>query len=137
LVSCSIIGEYEQDCVIEKIKQQSSHKIVLTFFHQVTKSKKTNAVADVTVYLWTQKKNAQQFLDLIHPDMVFFIKYEYCNYLNELKKRKTYLISGILKKTKLFLNGTGFLEKHSMLYLLFQNESSKIYTLGKQMLQSG
>jgi hypothetical protein len=24
-----------------------------------------------------------------------------------------------------------------MLYLLFQNESSKIYTLGKQMLQSG
>jgi 3-deoxy-D-manno-octulosonic-acid transferase len=44
------------------------------------------------IYQWTNK-NAQQFLDLIHPDMVFFIKYEYWpNYLNELKKRrhKTY-----------------------------------------------
>jgi 3-deoxy-D-manno-octulosonic-acid transferase len=60
------------------------------------------------IYQWTQIKNAQQFLDLIHPDMVFFIKYEYwLNYLNELKTRhKTYLISGILRENQaFFLNG--------------------------------
>jgi 3-deoxy-D-manno-octulosonic-acid transferase len=37
-----------------------------------------NTVADATVYLpLDTKKNAQQFLELVHPDMVFFIKYEY------------------------------------------------------------
>jgi 3-deoxy-D-manno-octulosonic-acid transferase len=57
------------------------------------------------------KENAQQFLDLIHPEMVFFIKYEYWpNYLNELKtQHKTYLNFRDFKKTKLFLNGTAVL----------------------------
>jgi 3-deoxy-D-manno-octulosonic-acid transferase len=52
------------------------------------------------------KENAQQFLDIIHPEMVFFIKYEYWpNYKRTQKtKHKTYLISEILKKPSL-LNG--------------------------------
>jgi 3-deoxy-D-manno-octulosonic-acid transferase len=75
------------------------------------------------------KKNAQQFLDLIHPDMVFFIKYEYWpNYLNELKTHKTYLISGILRKPSFFKWYGGFTEK-AMLYLLFlyKMKVQKIY----------
>ena len=32
------------------------------------------------------KSNAQKFIKTVHPEMVFFIKYEYWpNYLNELK----------------------------------------------------
>jgi 3-deoxy-D-manno-octulosonic-acid transferase len=43
----------------------------LTFFFPL-QVPKNNAVADVTVYLpMDTKKNAQQFLDLIHPEMVF------------------------------------------------------------------
>jgi preprotein translocase subunit SecE len=79
-------------------------------------------------------KNAQ-FLDLIHPEWCF-IKYEYWpNYKRTQNDIKP--INFNFKKTKLFLNGTAFIEKHSMLYLLFvQNESSKFtFTLGKQMLQ--
>jgi 3-deoxy-D-manno-octulosonic-acid transferase len=99
------LGEYEQGLpVIEKIKDKYPlHKIVITFFSPSGyEVRKNNTVADATVYLpLDSKKNAQRFLDLVHPDMVFFIKYEYwLNYLNELNKLNTptYLISGILRR---------------------------------------
>ena len=68
--------------------------------------RKNNTVADVTVYLpLDTKKNAQKFLKIIHPEMAFFIKYEYWpNYLNELRKLETptYLISGIFRESQMF-----------------------------------
>ncbi|HBS53032.1 MAG TPA: 3-deoxy-D-manno-octulosonic acid transferase, partial [Flavobacterium sp.] len=49
-----------------------------------------------TVYLPLDTiKNAKKFIELVHPEMVFFIKYEFWpNYLSELKKQNipTYLI---------------------------------------------
>jgi 3-deoxy-D-manno-octulosonic-acid transferase len=97
------LGEYEQGLpVIEKIKERFPyHKIVVTFFSPSGyEVRKNNTVADVTVYLpLDTKKNAKDFLSLVHPEMAFFIKYEYWpNYLNELHKlvTPTYLISGIL-----------------------------------------
>lgn len=137
------LGEYEQGLpVIEKIKEQfPSHKVVLTFFSPSGyEVRKNNAIADVTVYLpMDTKKNAQQFLDLIHPEMVFFIKYEYWpNYLNELKKRdiKTYLISGILRKKQAFFKWYGGFYRKALdafTYFFVQNESSKklLQQLGK------
>ena len=129
------LGEYEQGLpVIEKIKEQfPSHKIILTFFSPSGyEVRKNNTVADITVYLpLDTKKNASQFLKLIHPDLVFFIKYEYWpNYLSELKKRntKTYLISGILRKNQLFFKWYGgFYRKalNTFTYFFVQNESSK------------
>ncbi|WP_291122884.1 3-deoxy-D-manno-octulosonic acid transferase, partial [Flavobacterium sp. UBA6046] len=85
------LGEYEQGLpVIEKIKAKyPNHKIVLTFFSPSGyEVRKNNSVADVTVYLpLDTKKNAKQFLALVHPEMALFIKYEYWpNYLNELRK---------------------------------------------------
>src|SRR3990167_4855596 len=92
------LGEYEQGLpVIEKIKSQfPHHKIVITFFSPSGyEVRKNNAIADVTVYLpLDTKANAQQFLDLVRPEKVFFIKYEFWpNYLHELKQRNisTYL----------------------------------------------
>ncbi|NGY36217.1 3-deoxy-D-manno-octulosonic acid transferase [Flavobacterium sp. XN-5] len=137
------LGEYEQGLpVIERIKEKyPSHKIVVTFFSPSGyEVRKNNAVANVTVYLpLDTKKNAQQFLELVHPDMVFFIKYEYwLNYLNELYKRKTptYLISGIFREKQMFFKWYGdFYRKalDSFSYFFVQNEGSKklLQQLGK------
>ena len=103
------LGEFEQGIpVMEKIKLKFPyHKIIVTFFSPSGfEVRKNNTIADLTIYLpLDTQQNAKQFLDLIHPELVFFIKYEYWpNYLNELKKSqiKTYLISGILRENQVF-----------------------------------
>ena len=129
------LGEYEQGLpVIEAIKQQfPSHKIVVTFFSPSGyEVRKNNTVADVTVYLPLDTiSNAKQFIQLVHPETVFFIKYEYWpNYLNELKKQqiKTYLISGILRENQAFFKWYGGFYRNALQtfdYFFVQNESSK------------
>jgi len=136
------LGEYEQGLpVIEKIKEKyPSHKIVVTFFSPSGyEVRKNNTVADVTVYLpMDTKRNAQKFLKLVHPEMAFFIKYEYWpNYLNELKKENTptYLISGIFRENQLFFKWYGEFYRNaldSFSYFFVQNEASK-----KLLLQLG
>jgi 3-deoxy-D-manno-octulosonic-acid transferase len=137
------LGEYEQGLpVIERIKEKfPNHKIVLTFFSPSGyEIRKNNLVADVTTYLpLDTKKNARHFLSLVHPEMVFFIKYEYWpNYLNELGKlgTPTYLISGIFRKNQLFFKWySGFYSTalNTFTYFFVQNESSKtlLLELGK------
>lgn len=137
------LGEYEQGLpVIEKIKEKfPNHKIVVTFFSPSGyEVRKNNTITDVTVYLpLDTKKNAKQFLKLTHPEMVFFIKYEYWpNYLNELRKLKTptYLISGIFRENQMFFKWYGgFYRKalNTFTYFFVQNESSKklLLELGK------
>ena len=137
------LGEYEQGLpVIERIKEKfPSHKIVLTFFSPSGyEVRKNNLVADVTVYLpLDTKKNALQFLSIVRPEMVFFIKYEYWpNYLNELRKlgTPTYLISGIFRKNQLFFKWYGGFYRtalNTFTYFFVQNESSKklLLELGK------
>jgi 3-deoxy-D-manno-octulosonic-acid transferase len=129
------LGEYEQGLpVIEKIKYQfPNHKIVLTFFSPSGfEVRKNNTTADVTVYLpLDTKSNAKKFIDLVHPDLVFFIKYEFWpNYLNELKKAniKTYLISGIFRKNQAFFKWYGSFYRNALKtfdYFFVQNDSSK------------
>ncbi len=129
------LGEYEQGLpVIEKIKDKfPSHKIIVTFFSPSGyEVRKNNSIADVTVYLpLDSKSNARKFIDLVHPELVFFIKYEYWpNYLNELKKKniKTYLISGILRENQAFFKWYGGFYRNALKtfeYFFVQNESSK------------
>ena len=130
------LGEYEQGLpVIEKIKiKYPNHKIVLTFFSPSGfEVRKNNTIADVTVYLPLDSvSNAQKFIEIVHPEMVFFIKYEFWpNYLNELKKLeiKTYLISGIFRENQLFFRWYGGFYRKALQtfeYFFVQNESSKI-----------
>jgi len=129
------LGEYEQGLpVIEAIKQEfPNHKIVVSFFSPSGyEVRKNNTVADVTVYLPLDSiSNAKQFVKLVHPEMVFFIKYEYWpNYLNELKNQntKTYLISGILRKNQAFFKWYGGFYRNALKtfeFFFVQNESSK------------
>ena len=129
------LGEYEQGLpVMEKIKLQfPNHKIILTFFSPSGyEVRKNNTISDITVYLpLDTKSNAKEFLKLVHPELVFFIKYEYWpNYLNELKKAnvKTYLISGIFRENHAFFKWYGGFYRNALKtfdYFFVQNESSK------------
>lgn len=130
------LGEYEQGLpVIEKVKEQfPHHKIVVTFFSPSGyEVRKNNTIADATIYLpLDSKANAQQFLDLVHPEKVFFIKYEFWpNYLHELKQRNisTYLISGIFREKQVFFKWYGGFYRNALKtfdYFFLQNEKSKI-----------
>jgi 3-deoxy-D-manno-octulosonic-acid transferase len=137
------LGEYEQGLpVIEKIKQKyPNHKIIVTFFSPSGyEVRKNNTVADATVYLpLDTPKNAKQFLELVHPELVFFIKYEFwINYLHQLKKEQipTYLISGIFREKQLFFKWYGGFYRKALdtfTHFFVQNENSKklITQLGK------
>lgn len=129
------LGEYEQGLpVIEKIKEKyPDHKIIVTFFSPSGyEVRKNNTVADVTVYLpLDTKSNAKKFLKLSHPELAFFIKYEFwLNYLKELETSKTptYLISGIFRDNQMFFKWYGGFYRKALkafTYFFVQNESSK------------
>ena len=129
------LGEFEQGLpVMEKIKVlYPKHKIIVTFFSPSGyEIRKNNTIADVTVYLpLDTRKNAKLFIDLVHPELVFFIKYEFWpNYLNELKSRntKTYLISGIFRENQAFFKWYGRFYRNALNsfdHFFVQNEKSK------------
>ncbi|MBD3583888.1 3-deoxy-D-manno-octulosonic acid transferase [Flavobacterium selenitireducens] len=111
---CASLGEYEQGLpVMEAMRSRfPEHKIVLTFFSPSGyEVRKNNAVADVTIYLPIDTvSNARRFLDIVHPELAFMIKYEFWpNYLNELDKRnvRTFLISGIFRENQAFFKWYG------------------------------
>lgn len=113
-IHAASLGEFEQGRpIIEKLKQQvPSKKIVLTFFSPSGyEIRKNYEFADVVCYLpLDSKKNAKKFLDIIHPEKVIFIKYEFWpNLLKELKVRKinTILVSGIFRKNQSFFKWYG------------------------------
>lgn len=129
------LGEYEQGLpVMEQIKARyPNYKIVLTFFSPSGyEVRKNNTVADVTVYLPLDTAfNAKKFIALTHPELVFFIKYEYWpNYLKVLKQAgiKTYLISGIFREKQAFFKWYGGFYRNALQtfdFFFVQNESSK------------
>lgn len=134
------LGEYEQGLpVMEKIKAHyPTHKIVLTFFSPSGyEVRKNNPIADITVYLpLDTRKNAKRFIATVHPDLAFFIKYEYWpNYLDLLQQQQipTYLVSGIFREKQSFFKWYGSFYRNalkSFRYFFVQNEKSK------QLLQS-
>ncbi len=113
---CASLGEFEQGRpILENIKKQISkkskenYKIVLTFFSPSGyEVRKNYEFADVICYLpLDTNKNARRFLDLTHPEMAIFIKYEFWpTILKELDNRKikTILVSGIFREKQAFFN---------------------------------
>ncbi len=106
---CASLGEFEQGRPLtENIKNTfPNYKIVLTFFSPSGyEIRKNYAIADYVFYLpLDSPKNANQFLDIIQPKLVFFIKYEFWYfYLAALQKRniKHYLVAGVFKKEQFF-----------------------------------
>jgi 3-deoxy-D-manno-octulosonic-acid transferase len=137
------LGEYEQGLpVMERMKSRfPNHLIVLTFFSPSGyEVRKNNTIADVTVYLpLDTQSNVEKFMEIVRPDMAFFIKYEYWpNYLNALKNRETptYLISGIFREDQLFFKWYGGFYRNALNafeHFFVQNSKSKdlLLKLGK------
>ena len=109
------LGDFEQgrplvDCVKEKYPD---YKILLTFFspsgYEVRKNYKN---ADYVFYIPADtKRNAREFLDIVNPEVVIFVKYEFwLNMLAELRKRKirTFIASAIFRRNSIFFNPLGF-----------------------------
>lgn len=129
------LGEYEQGLpVMEKMRNlYPSYKILITFFSPSGyEIRKNTTAADVVVYLPLDTlANARRFMKLAHPDIAFFIKYEFWpNYLFELKKANipTYLISGLFRQNQVFFKWYGgFYRKafKAFNHFFVQYESSK------------
>ena len=69
--------------------------------------RKNNPIADVVIYLpLDQKSSVRSFLDLTHPELVVFVKYDlWPNYLLELKRRTitAILISALFRPSQALL----------------------------------
>jgi len=132
---CASLGEYEQGLpVFQEIKTKyPNHKIVLTFFSPSGyEVRKNTAIADVVVYLpLDTRQNARHFLDLAHPELVVFVKYEiWPNYLLQIKKReiKAILISALFRKNQNFFKTSGkWMQKvlFAFNHIFVQNKKSK------------
>lgn len=108
-VHCASLGEFEQGRpLIEAIKKQyPDYKVVLTFFSPSGyEVRKNYAEADVVSYLPLDTKGkVRRFLDLVNPEVAFFVKYEFWkNFYEELAVRKIplYLVSVIFRPEQLF-----------------------------------
>ena len=111
---CASLGEFEQGRpLMEKLKlQQRDVKILLTFFSPSGyEIRKNYAGADFIFYLpMDTPSNAKKFIEIVNPQKVFFVKYEFWfNYLTELKNKNipTYLVSGIFRENHHFFKSTG------------------------------
>ncbi len=132
---CASLGEYEQGLpVFEEIKKiYPKHRIILSFFSPSGyEIRKNSPIADVVVYLpLDTEKNANRFLNLIHPDLIIFVKYEiWPNYLNEIKKRKIrlILISALFRSNQIYFKPFGkWMQEYfkAIEHFFVQNENSK------------
>lgn len=108
------LGEFEQGRpIMERLKaEHPEFKILLTFFSPSGyEVRKNYQGADIICYLPLDTYcNARKFLNLIHPEMVFFIKYEFWwNYLHILKRRgvAVYSVSSIFRPKQIFFRWYG------------------------------
>ena len=129
------LGEFEQGRpVIEQFKLENpDFKVLLTFFspsgYEVRKNYKN---ADFVFYLpYDSKQNAKEFLDIVNPQIVFFVKYEFWYfYLKTLNERNisTYLFSSIFREEQVFFKNYGKFYRNilrNFSHIFVQNIESK------------
>lgn len=139
-IHCASLGEFEQGRpVLEKIKSlYPAYKIILTFFSPSGyEIRKNYQAADGVLYLPLDfPANAKKFLDIIHPRLVIFVKYDYWYYyLAECKKRKIPLlvISALFRKEMNFFRWYGKLSRIMLKFFthLFVQDKESLYLLEK------
>jgi 3-deoxy-D-manno-octulosonic-acid transferase len=139
---CASLGEFEQGRpVIESLRKlYPEMTVIISFFspsgYEVQKNYKG---ADHVFYLpMDSAVNAKRWLDLVKPDLVLWIKYDYWYYyLCELRKRKiaALLISPLFRSDQPFFKWYGNIHRlmlDSFHAFFVQNEQSRILlkTLG-------
>lgn len=131
---CASLGEFEQGRpLLEKMKEQyPEHRFLLTFFspsgYEVQKNYK---VADWVFYLPADgPHNARRFLEIVHPSLVIFVKYEFWYYyLKKIKYRNIplVLVSALFRPDMSFFSWYGGLQRKMLSrfdHLFVQNEQS-------------
>jgi 3-deoxy-D-manno-octulosonic-acid transferase len=132
---CSSLGEFEQGRpVLEALRREVPNcRIVLSFFSPSGyTTKKDYSGADHVFYLpLDSPANARQFIDLVRPTLVLWVKYDYWYYfLVELKKRNipTLLVSGVFRPDQPFFRWYGRLHRYMLecfTHLFVQTEASR------------
>lgn len=136
---CASLGEFEQGRpLIEKIKKEQPHlKILLTFYSPSGfEIRKNYEHADYIFYLPPDsKKNAKQFLEIVDPQVVVFVKYEFWyHYLHQLHLQKipTFLVAAHFRKDQIFFKPYGGFYKKILTFfdhIFLQNQNSKTILL--------
>jgi 3-deoxy-D-manno-octulosonic-acid transferase len=134
-VHCASLGEFEQGRpIIEEIrKSMPEKKVLLTFFSPSGYELRKNyeGAHCVTYMPLDTRFNAWLFMNLVKPEMAFFIKYDYWYYfLRTLKKKNipAYIVSAKFRRDQIFFKwyGTWYrsvLKFFTVLYV--QNEESR------------
>jgi len=130
---CASLGEFEQGKpIIEGYKKKHpTHKILLTFFSPSGyEIRKNYDGVDWVFYLPADtKKNAKQFISIVNPIKVIFIKYEFWfNYMLELNKKNIpfYSASSIFRKEQSFFKYDWFAKQLNNVSRFFvQDQNSK------------
>jgi 3-deoxy-D-manno-octulosonic-acid transferase len=134
-IHCASLGEFEQGKpIIEKLKEPGTgYKILLTFFSPSGyESQKDYKGADWIFYLpMDGPRNAKRFLEIVHPSLVIFVKYEFWfYYLKKIKYRNIplLLVSALFRKDMSFFTWYGSLQRKMLSrfdHLFVQNDTSK------------
>ncbi len=144
------LGEFEQGRpVMDAIRTQwPEHEpplyLLVTFFSPSGyEVRKNYQGADFVSYLpLDTRTNAQHFLDLVRPDAVFFIKYEFWyHHLREVQRRKIplFLFSAVFRPKQIFFQwyGRAFLNLLTDYdHIFVQNESSAALLARHQIKQT-
>ena len=106
---CASLGEFEQGRpLLQKIKEDFSDAIiVITFFSpsgfEIVKNNKD--FKNIFYLPMDSKTHAKKWLNILKPDLVLWVKYEYWHfYLEEIKRKNIPLlmISGVYRSNQIF-----------------------------------
>ncbi len=126
------LGEFEQGLPLLEKFNRDEWDIVTTFFSPSGfEHRKNHAGIDKAYYLPKDTyKNARRFLDLVQPDVVVFVKYDFWYYyLQEVKQREIplYLISALFRAEQRFFKKNSKLHQKMLFcfnHIFTQNKES-------------
>jgi 3-deoxy-D-manno-octulosonic-acid transferase len=131
---CSSAGEFEQGKpVLERLKKEYPHyKILVTFFSSsgFNVAKRYTGVDFVSYLPADTSKNAKQFLDIVKPQLVVFVKYEFWyHHLSQAAYRHIplLLVSAVFRKDQFFFKWYGRFYKQMLFlfrHIFVQDEAS-------------
>ena len=141
-VHCASAGEFEQGKpVIELLKRHyPDYKVIITFFSPSGYGAgKKYKLADHIAYIpLDTESNAKDFLDIVNPELVIFVKYDYWyHFLKATAKRRIplLLVAAIFRTQQPFFQWYGSLHREMLtffthLFVQDQESTSLLSTIG-------